>query len=150
MSVFTNWQEQAGLTLSKPSSIKKGDFACQWLENVDMHMYAKYDQNIPCGSRVINIHQLTMDDRDRNIEVIVQTQGSCNLMSWRGTMKMLNYASSSFESIGCSFSFYHTVFVLSARMIIEREGSDSLVECLTRHCGFAGSSLTDVTKLYAQ
>ena len=35
--------------------IKKGGFACQWLENVDMHMYANFDQNIPCGSRVINI-----------------------------------------------------------------------------------------------
>ena len=23
----------------------------QWLGNVDMHMYAKCDQNIPCGSR---------------------------------------------------------------------------------------------------
>ena len=36
MSVFTNWQQQAGLTLSKPSSFKKGDFACQWLENVGL------------------------------------------------------------------------------------------------------------------
>ena len=29
--------------------------ACQWLGNVDMHLYANCDQNIPCGSRVMNI-----------------------------------------------------------------------------------------------
>ena len=27
----------------------------QWLGNVDRHMYAKYDQNLLCGSRVLNI-----------------------------------------------------------------------------------------------
>ena len=27
----------------------------QWLGNVDMHMYAKCDKNISCGSRVINM-----------------------------------------------------------------------------------------------
>ena len=30
---------------SKPTSIKKGDFACRWLGNVDMHMFATFDQN---------------------------------------------------------------------------------------------------------
>ena len=29
--------------------------ACQWLDNVDIHAYAKFDQNIPCGSRVMSI-----------------------------------------------------------------------------------------------
>ena len=38
-----------------PSSIKKGGLACQRLGNFDMHMEAKCDQNIPCGSRVMNI-----------------------------------------------------------------------------------------------
>ena len=36
-------------------SIKKDCYACKWLENVDMRMYAKFDQNIPCGSRVMSI-----------------------------------------------------------------------------------------------
>ena len=48
MSIFTNGTQQAGLMLSKPSSILKGGFACQWLLNVDKHVYAKCDQNIPC------------------------------------------------------------------------------------------------------
>ena len=30
-------------------------YARQWLDNVSMHMYAKYDQNIPGGSRVVKI-----------------------------------------------------------------------------------------------
>ena len=34
---------------------KTGDFACQYLGDVAMKMHAKFDQNIPCGSRVINI-----------------------------------------------------------------------------------------------
>ena len=28
-------------------------YACLWLDNVDMHAYAKFDQNIPCCSRVM-------------------------------------------------------------------------------------------------
>ena len=62
MRSFTNRPQQAGLVLSKPSSIKKGGFTCQWLGNVDMHIFAKYDQNMikndqntPCGSRAMNI-----------------------------------------------------------------------------------------------
>ena len=57
MNIFTNayGRTEAGLMLSKPSSIKKGGYGCQWLGNVDMHMRAKFDQNIPCGSRVMNI-----------------------------------------------------------------------------------------------
>ena len=27
-------------------------YTCQWLDNVDMHLYAKLDQYITCGSRV--------------------------------------------------------------------------------------------------
>ena len=29
--------------------------ACQWLGDADMHMYAKCDRNVPCGSKVMNI-----------------------------------------------------------------------------------------------
>ena len=44
------------MMLNNRSSItKRVGFACQWLGNVDMHMYAKFDQNTPCGSRVMNI-----------------------------------------------------------------------------------------------
>ena len=28
------------------SSIKKGCYKCQWLDNVDMHLYAKCDQEL--------------------------------------------------------------------------------------------------------
>ena len=38
-----------------PVHQKKGGYACQWLDNVDMHIYVKFDQNIQCGSRVIHI-----------------------------------------------------------------------------------------------
>ena len=54
MNIITNWPQKAGLVLSKPSSIKKGGFACQWLDNVDMHTYAIFVQNI-CDSRVMKI-----------------------------------------------------------------------------------------------
>ena len=29
---------------------QKYGFACQWLDNVDMHVYTKFDHNIPCSS----------------------------------------------------------------------------------------------------
>ena len=29
--------------------------ASKWLDNVDMHAYAKFDQNASCGSRVMTI-----------------------------------------------------------------------------------------------
>ena len=32
-----------------------GSYACQWLGNVNMHIYAKFDKNIPCSSRVMSI-----------------------------------------------------------------------------------------------
>ena len=33
--------EPAEMMLSYPSSIKKGCLTCQWLDNVDKHLYAK-------------------------------------------------------------------------------------------------------------
>ena len=42
-----------------------------------MHMYAEFDQNIPCGSRVMNSHKLLADGRTHPV-ILVQTQGSCN------------------------------------------------------------------------
>ena len=43
------------LMLSKASSIKKGWYACQSLDNVKMYKYTKFYQNIPCSSRVISV-----------------------------------------------------------------------------------------------
>ena len=51
MRIFTCWHQQGGVMLSKPSSIKRGGFACQLLGNVDMYVI----KNIMCGSRVLNI-----------------------------------------------------------------------------------------------
>ena len=42
-----------------------------------MHMYAKYDTNILCGSRG-RAFSLTANDERTHMVVIVQTQGSCN------------------------------------------------------------------------
>ena len=47
--------EPAEMMLSKARSVKKGCYTCQWLDNSDMHLYAKFDQNIPCCSRVMSI-----------------------------------------------------------------------------------------------
>ena len=33
------------MMLSKPSFIKKGCYTCYWLDNVDINLYAKCDQN---------------------------------------------------------------------------------------------------------
>ena len=55
MRNFTNWPQQAGQLLRKPMSIKKVVFECQWLGNVDMHVYAKCEKNVLCGSRVMHI-----------------------------------------------------------------------------------------------
>ena len=46
---------------------KKGCYICQLLDNVDMHMYAKFDQNIPCGSRVTSILTITANGRTDGI-----------------------------------------------------------------------------------
>ena len=49
------------MMLGKPLSIKKGCYICQWLDNVDMHLYAKFDQNMSCVSSVMSIYSLTED-----------------------------------------------------------------------------------------
>ena len=41
-----------GLMLSKALFFNK---AVTWLDNVDMHVYAKFDQTITCGSRNMRI-----------------------------------------------------------------------------------------------
>ena len=56
MSIFTNLSWLGGLTDAQQSlSIKKGCYVCQLLDNVDMHMYVKFDQIILCGLGVISI-----------------------------------------------------------------------------------------------
>ena len=44
MNIFINWPRPTGLMLSKASSIEQGCYACQWLDNVDIYTYAKFDQ----------------------------------------------------------------------------------------------------------
>ena len=34
---------------------QKGCYACQWLDIVNMHRYAKFEQNMQCGSNVMSI-----------------------------------------------------------------------------------------------
>ena len=48
LSSFTNWPQPVEIIHSKPSSIKNGFYTCQWLDNVDIHLYAKCDQIMPC------------------------------------------------------------------------------------------------------
>ena len=40
---------------SNHSYIKKCCYTVQWFDNVGMHLYAKFDQNIPCCSKVMSI-----------------------------------------------------------------------------------------------
>ena len=47
--------EAAEIMLSKPLSVKKGCWTFQSLDNFDMHLYAKFDKNIPSCSRVMSI-----------------------------------------------------------------------------------------------
>ena len=68
------------LNLSKASFIKKGFYACQSLDNVEMYKYTKFYQDIPCGSRVISVFancSLTGFGRTHT-PIIVQTCGLCN------------------------------------------------------------------------
>ena len=86
MRVFSNWPQPAEMMLCKPLSIKEGCYTCQWLDNVDMHFYAKLDQNIPCGSSVIWAFSVTanrLTDEQTGIVIIVQTKGSCNSVAWK-------------------------------------------------------------------
>ena len=53
--ISTNWLQPAEMTLSNHSYIKKCCYTVQWFENVGMHLYAKFDQNIPCCSKVMSI-----------------------------------------------------------------------------------------------
>ena len=67
--------------LSKASSIKKVCYACQWLDNVDMHTYANFDQNIPCGSRVMSIFtNWYLTDGQIHTVIKVYTYRSCNIL----------------------------------------------------------------------
>ena len=47
------------------------------VRNVDKHMFTKFNQNIPCGSRVMSIFTRITDGRTQ-IVIIMHTEGSCN------------------------------------------------------------------------
>ena len=56
-----------------------GGYANHWLGNIDMHMYAKCDQNIP---RFMNFFTNCLwADEHTHIVIIVQTQWSCNILN---------------------------------------------------------------------
>ena len=59
-----------------------------------MQMHAKFDQNIPCGSRVMNIFtNCSRTDGQTQIVIRVQTQWSCNYILNRldGSQQTLVY-----------------------------------------------------------
>ena len=63
MTICISRPRPAALMLSEASPIKQRRNTCQWVyDNVDMHTYAKFDQNKPCGSRVVSI-LLTANER---------------------------------------------------------------------------------------
>ena len=62
--------------LSKALSIKRGCYACQSLDNIDMCIYTKLYQIIPCSSKVVSF-LLTVDGRTHTW-IIVQTCVLCN------------------------------------------------------------------------
>ena len=89
LNIFINLPRPAGLMLSKDSSIGKGCYAFQWLDNVDMHTYAKYDQNLPCGS-IVKTFSLTANgqaDRRTHTVIIVHTCGEKLCIHTRGSKK---------------------------------------------------------------
>ena len=55
MSILTNLPQLAEMLLCKLSSMTKGCYTCQWLNNVGMHFYANFGQNRPCGSILMSI-----------------------------------------------------------------------------------------------
>ena len=71
---FKNY-EPAEMMLSKPSSIKKGCYTCQWLDSVDMHFYDPY---ILCFSKDIGI--LLTDNGQTDCWIIIKTQRSCKII----------------------------------------------------------------------
>ena len=68
MRIFTNCPQPAGLMLSKPLSIEKGGFACQWYGIADMHMYAKYDQNTVTPE--LGTFSLTANERTHKVIIV--------------------------------------------------------------------------------
>ena len=74
--------------LIKPSPVKKGGYACQWLRDVDMHVYAKFDQNILCGAIVMSIlltdHRRTDSQSDYRVvdadfALVVNLNSKCHI-----------------------------------------------------------------------
>ena len=53
-TVYPMHNKRRDNSTANPYLSKSGEFACQWLGNVDMHVYAKCDKNISRGSRVMN------------------------------------------------------------------------------------------------
>ena len=66
--------------LGKALSIKESCCACQILDNVKIHTYAKFNQNILCVLKVISIYTNGMDrcmDGQTHSMIIVHNFRSC-------------------------------------------------------------------------
>ena len=72
-------------TLSVKKARKKDCYTCQWLDNVDMHLYANVDQKYTMQFK--SYEQFTnwpVTDVHTHIVIIVQTQGPCNALMSKG------------------------------------------------------------------
>ena len=56
MSIFTHRPQLTEMMLSEHSSIKTDCYTCQRLDNINMRLYAKCDQNMQCGARIMIIN----------------------------------------------------------------------------------------------
>ena len=64
LSIFTNLPRPVGLMLSKASSFTNSCYAYQWLDNFDMHTYAKFDHTIyRCFKSYEHFYYLLLDGR---------------------------------------------------------------------------------------
>ena len=73
--------------LRKASSFTKDCDSCQWLANVDMYKYPKFNQNIPCGSRVMSIFTNLTDGQTHTVIIAGRHSSVGSDVAWesRGT-----------------------------------------------------------------
>ena len=66
-SQSTNWPQPTEMILGKPSSIKNVCYTFESFDKGDMHLYANFDQNIPCVFKSYkHFHFLTTEGRTRS------------------------------------------------------------------------------------
>ena len=77
-------------------------------------MYAQFDQNIPCGSRVMSIFLTANGQRDRRTVTMVYTWGSCNIMMIK--RRYLLFANVSLQWLTSAGSRALTISLVDLRM----------------------------------